>query len=381
MDYGALPPEINSGRMYVGAGSGPMLAAAAAWDGVAIDLYTTAASYSSLIAELTAVWRGPASATMAAASAPYAAWLTAAAAQAEQTAVQAKAAAGAYEAAFAMTVPPPVIAANRAQLMMLIATNFFGQNLPAIAATEAQYAEMWAQDAAAMYGYAAASAGASTLTTFDRPPSTTNPAGQAGQATAVANAAETSAQSSASTSGLANPTSASSAVLNASAASSESSKPVAWKDWVKMYTSDLGILYYQLGDYDHFMKLWLGGRPAAASKGTQAAAAVPRLGGTLGGTLGGGPTSSASPVSAGLGRAATVGHLSVPQSWAAAAPATSAETAPPAVSTVSAGSEAKGSGLLRGMPLTGTGRAAGGKIVGQRYGFRPMVVARHVVGG
>ncbi|WP_131810876.1 PPE family protein, partial [Mycobacterium intracellulare] len=144
MDYGALPPEINSGRMYVGAGSGPMLAAAAAWDGVAIDLYTTAASYSSLIAELTAVWRGPASATMAAASAPYAAWLTAAAAQAEQTAVQAKAAAGAYEAAFAMTVPPPVIAANRAQLMMLIATNFFGQNLPAIAATEAQYAEMWA---------------------------------------------------------------------------------------------------------------------------------------------------------------------------------------------------------------------------------------------
>ncbi|GFG99489.1 hypothetical protein MTIM_53680 [Mycobacterium timonense] len=154
MDYGALPPEVNSGRMYVGAGSGPMLAAAAAWDGVAIDLYSAAASYSSLIAELTGVWRGPASATMASASAPYTAWLTATAAQAEQTAVQAKAAVGAYEAAFAMTVPPPVIAANRAQLMTLIATNFFGQNLPAIAATEAQYAEMWAQDAAAMYGYA-----------------------------------------------------------------------------------------------------------------------------------------------------------------------------------------------------------------------------------
>lgn len=115
--------------MYVGAGSGPMLAAAAAWDGVAIDLYTAATSYSSLIAELTGVWSGPASATMARASAPYTAWLTATAAQAEQTAVQAKAAAGAYEAAFAMTVPPPVIAANRAQLMMLIATNFFGQNL------------------------------------------------------------------------------------------------------------------------------------------------------------------------------------------------------------------------------------------------------------
>lgn len=55
MDYGALPPEVNSGRMYVGAGSGPMLAAAAAWDGLAIELYTTAASYGSLIAELTGV--------------------------------------------------------------------------------------------------------------------------------------------------------------------------------------------------------------------------------------------------------------------------------------------------------------------------------------
>jgi PPE-repeat protein len=347
---------------------------------VAIDLYSAAASYSSLIAELTGVWRGPASATMASASAPYTAWLTATAAQAEQTAVQAKAAVGAYEAAFAMTVPPPVIAANRAQLMTLIATNFFGQNLPAIAATEAQYAEMWAQDAAAMYGYAAASAGASALPTFDQSPPTTNPAGQAGQAAAVAHAADTSAQPSASISGLANLKSVSTGLLNASTTSSGSSKPVAWKDWVKMYTSDLGILYYQLGDYDHFMKLWLGGRPAAVSKGTQAAAAAATLRG-VGGTLGGGPTPSGASVSAGLGRAGTVGHLSVPQSWAAAAPATSAETAPPAVSTVSAGSEAKAGGLLRGMPLTGAGRGAGGKIVGQRYGFRPMVVARHVVGG
>ncbi len=32
MDFGALPPEINSARMYAGPGSGPMLAAASAWD-------------------------------------------------------------------------------------------------------------------------------------------------------------------------------------------------------------------------------------------------------------------------------------------------------------------------------------------------------------
>ena len=106
---------------------------------------------------------------MAAAAAPYVSWITATAAQAEQTAAQAKAAVAAYEAAFAMTVPPAVIAANRALLLMLVATNFFGQNTPAIMATEAQYVEMWAQDAAAMYGYAGASSAASTLAPFTTP--------------------------------------------------------------------------------------------------------------------------------------------------------------------------------------------------------------------
>lgn len=39
LDFGALPPEINSGRMYAGPGSGPLLAAAAAWDALAAELY------------------------------------------------------------------------------------------------------------------------------------------------------------------------------------------------------------------------------------------------------------------------------------------------------------------------------------------------------
>ncbi len=105
--------------------------------------------------------------------------MNATAAQAEQAADQAKAAASAYETAFAATVPPPVIVANRTLLASLVATNVLGQNTPAIATTEAHYAEMWAQDAAAMYGYAGSSAAASTLTPFAQAPATTT----VGQAT------------------------------------------------------------------------------------------------------------------------------------------------------------------------------------------------------
>ncbi len=187
MDFGALPPEINSGRMYCGPGSGPMLAAAAAWDGVAVELGLAATGYASVIAELTgAPWVGAASLSMVAAATPYVAWLSQAAARAEQAGMQAAAAAAAYEAAFVMTVPPPVITANRVLVMTLIATNFFGQNSAAIAVAEAQYAEMWAQDAVAMYGYAAASASASRLIPFAAPPKTTNSAGVVAQVAAVA---------------------------------------------------------------------------------------------------------------------------------------------------------------------------------------------------
>ena len=60
-DFGALPPEINSGRMYTGPGSGPMMAAASAWDSVAAELSTAATGYNSVIAELTSSpWLGPA---------------------------------------------------------------------------------------------------------------------------------------------------------------------------------------------------------------------------------------------------------------------------------------------------------------------------------
>ena len=193
MDFAALPPEINSGRMYAGAGPGPLLAAAAAWDDLASELGSNASSYQSVISGLGSSWQGPSSTSMAAAAAPYVSWMTATAAQAEETANQARAAVASYEAAFAATVPPPVIVANRTLLMTLIATNILGQNTPAIAATEAHYMEMWAQDATAMYGYAGSSASATQLTPFTEPPQTTNAAAEPMQAAAATQASTSTA--------------------------------------------------------------------------------------------------------------------------------------------------------------------------------------------
>jgi len=188
-DFGALPPEINSGKIYTGPGSSPLLAAATAWDALASELQTTAAGYASTITELGSSWTGPSSTAAASAAAPFTTWLSSTAAQAEQTAAQAQAAAASYEAAFAASIPPPVIAANRATLALLVATNFLGQNTPAIAANEATYAEFWAQDAGAMYAYAGAATTASQLTPFTDAPATTTDSGQATQAASTAQAA------------------------------------------------------------------------------------------------------------------------------------------------------------------------------------------------
>ena len=163
-----------------------------------------ASAYESVIAALTdGSWLGPAAASMAASSQAQVEWLVGTAVQAEQVAAQATAAVSAYEAAFIATVPPPEIAVNRALLMELVATNLLGQNTAAIVATEAQYAEMWAQDAAAMYGYAGASSAASTLTPFAAAAESANPAGLGAQAAAVAQAVGSSSGQSGVTNALA----------------------------------------------------------------------------------------------------------------------------------------------------------------------------------
>lgn len=307
MDFGALPPEVNSANMYAGPGSAPLLAAAANWAAMATELHYTATSYDAVIADLAdAAWQGPSAAAMAAAAAPYAAWMKATAVGAEETAIKAKAAAAAYDAAYAATVPPPVIAANRTVLATLVATNFLGQNAPAIAATEAQYGQMWAQDAAAMYTYAGSSAAASQLAPFSAPPETTNPSGQVGQSAAATDALA---------GGITQLLDDYQAILKTfTNVLSTANGPYG----IGLASSARGI--YQMSISIPSVANALANLSNTLNPKPIAGALVPLLSSPL--LSGSRAVGTALPaVSAALGRAGLVGSLSVPASWASAVPA------------------------------------------------------------
>jgi len=191
MDFGA-PPEITSALIHSGPGAGSLLAAANAWRQLATDLEQTAAQYASTVAGIP--WTGPSATAMIASVQPYLAWMHATAGTAEQMSMAATTMAGSFAATELAVVHPSVVAANRMQLAQLIATDFFGINAPAIAATEAQYVQMWAGNTAALLGYNATSLQTMTLQPFTPPPQTTNPAGVGTQAAVQAAAPAGGAQ-------------------------------------------------------------------------------------------------------------------------------------------------------------------------------------------
>ena len=419
LDFGLLPPEINSGRMYAGAGPGPLLAAAEAWDGLASELGFASAGYDSTVTELTSgPWVGPTSSTMQAAATPYVSWLSATAAQAEETANQARAAAAGDEAAVAPPVPPTVVAANRALLMTLITTNFFGQNTPAIMATEALYGEMWSQDAAAMYGYAAASAAASVVTPFATPPQTTNQDGSDGQAAAAAQASGTAAGNSAQTTASTTPQLVSSATVpqalpqlsSAAVSSSDTSAtsslpfplsllPTPTTPWWQLVPADYTVVlrntlqiynWYGLPYFAYGIQQQLTYGISSTAGTGGAVFATPQFA-SLGLVPVGGPPSIS------IGQASEIGGLSVPSSWSGAVPSglpgavpAGLESEGPALANnargVPAGSNGPlsnvqgaqpgSNGLLRGVPMGGSGRGgrSGGYVV--KYGFRHAVMPR-----
>ena len=154
MNFLVLPPEINSALMFGGPGSESMLTAATAWERIAAELSSAANAFGSVTSDLAVeAWQGPASVSMADATAPYANWLSAAAAHAEESASQAQVAAQAFEAAQVTMVQPAIVTANRAQFVSLVTSNLFGQNAPAIAAAEAAYEQMWAHAVGVMAEY------------------------------------------------------------------------------------------------------------------------------------------------------------------------------------------------------------------------------------
>jgi PPE-repeat protein len=338
------------------------------------------------------------------------AWMSTTAAQAEQTATQATAAAAAYETAFAATVPPPLVATNRAQLSLLIATNVIGQNTAAIAANEAQYAEMWAQDAAAMYGYAASSASASQLTSFTQPEPIANASGSSTQGAAVTGAAATSAGTGQSTlsrllgavptalHSLASPASSGEGlggilggfnIFSSGSGSSGSglsgllnlvsgSNGSAFGNFLNanIWNTIFSSGFYMPGNFMGTAADFLGVAGGQAAQQAIGDIAQGPLGAALAGPLGA-MSSFGNSIDTGLGRAALVGPLSVPPSWTAAAPhaplsATLGATPMVAPPAVAAG--------MPGVPLGGFGAQALGRNVPQ-YGFRPSFVVRPPAAG
>jgi PPE-repeat protein len=363
LDFAAFPPEFNSARMYAGAGPGSLVTAATAWGRLAAELNSAATSYRSVLSALTTgPWMGPSSSTMAAAVSPYVSWINATAAQAQETASQLGSAVTAYEAAFAATVPPAEIEVNRALLASLVSTNVLGQNTAAIAATEAHYSEMWAQDAAVMYGYAASSAAATTLGSFSPPPPSSNQAGTANQAAAVVQAAATPAGTAQS---AASQMAAVPNILNGlSSGTSAGSNPIL--DFLDSYpiqtferlSSDVsGSLFFSYGanfvisgallTFVPMLAVLFNplaaslSPPAAAPAGAAPAAAASLSDGGAGSPLVSGVGGGAS-VSAGLGDATTVGKLSVPQSWSTS----------PAIRLAATATALSGAGL-EGVPQAG----------------------------
>lgn len=389
LDFSWLPPEINSARIFAGAGSGPLHVAAAAWDSLAAELAASASSFDSVITGMASgPWAGPASAAMVDAATPYIGWLSTAAAQAQTAAAQARAAATAFETAMTATVHPAAVTANRVSLTSLVATNFLGQNTPAIAATEFDYVEMWAQDVAAMVGYhGGATAVAASVSPFAVPP-----VSLAGLATQVAT------NVSAAVSPLAQGVASVAPGLLSGVQSAVSSVPLqSLSSVAEVGTLPASMLISPMMQLANLANS--GSASAAAGAATAGLAdstkfvgdVAPAAKGLGGAGLGAGMAGD-------LGKAHLVGAMSVPPTWAGSTPKDMASAAMRGLSTPAAAAEQAAAAAPTGgmgmpmMPMpTGAGAAGGGMpggMMGRGGGGggahvtqnRPSVVPRTGIG-
>jgi PPE-repeat protein len=328
-------------------------------------------------------------------------WVTTTAGQAEHAAAQASSAAAAFETVFASVVPPPLIAANRAELAQAVSTNVLGLNNGVIAQLESQYAEFWAQNSSALYSYAASSAAATKITAFTEAPTIASPSAAGTQAAAVSSAAATPATSIQSyiqgilTNIQTRITSLTNPFIGSKATGSSALSEIwflltgqtviptnlgalvnGYSPFASFFYNTEGLPYFSVGMGNFGVQIsksagWLGGAAPAA------AAAVPKGIGGLGGAAGG----AGGQVAAGLGQGAHVAGLSVPNSWPGATLPSAAKpmSAIPVSEPITSGESGAGN-LVGGMPVgaTGVGRGAG---TGPRYGFKPTVMARPMSAG
>jgi PPE-repeat protein len=156
MLWHALPPELNTARLIVGAGPAPMLLAAEAWAALGVALEAQAVELAAKLVSLGEQWTGSSSESAVAAATPMVAWLHDAALQAHRRGLQASAQAASYVKALAMTPSLPEIATNHITHGVLVATNFLGINLMPIGLNEVDYfVRMWNQAAGVMDIYQA----------------------------------------------------------------------------------------------------------------------------------------------------------------------------------------------------------------------------------
>lgn len=384
MDYGAEPPEVNSGRMYAGVGSGPLMAAAAAWQALAVELATAASMYGTMIAGLTGSWMGPSSMAMAASAAPYVAWMVQAAMQCEEHAAATAATASSFETALAGVIPPPLIAENRTELATLLATNFLGVNAPAIAANQAEYAEFWAQDSSTLYGYAGEmSAILGSLMPFTPPMLNTDPAGLAAQAAAVGtDTAQDAGQAGQTVSGVGTsmPGAASPASsMLAAGPSMIGMIPQAMQSLASPVSSLMsgGGLSSIAGQFQSLMGPFM----SMGAMGSFTNAFSSGLGSSLGSGLGslGSLSSNANlgGYTASMGRAVSVGSgptkLSVPVSWAGTTNSPASSIVKPLLAAETEAAPA--AGAQAGMIPPGVGTMAGAGQQGGTPGYTSLIPA------
>jgi PPE-repeat protein len=383
MEYAGMPPEVASGLVYTGPQSAPLAEAAAAWQALAADLGATATAMQTAVANLVgASWTGPTSVTMGGAGEQHVQWLVQAAAQAEETAGLAAQAAAIVDAVYTGVAPPPLIAANRAALVTLIGTNFMGCNSGAIAANQAQYQGMWAQDSTALYSYAGDSAGVvGGLIPFVPLAPTVNPAGAADQAVSVSQAAAQSAGNAAQKATSATNQLSSNTSSTAGGASDIMSMAPQFLSSVPQVLQGMAQPLMSanpmssLGSFQSLLSPFMsglggsgmGGAPALAAATSPLSSAIGGAGGGLGG-IGGGTGA----LSAAMGGAPKLGGLSVPATWAASAQsAGGANNATSATSGINANSSAAPGGTSGGMGGGGAAPMAAMNGRGQSGGNGP----------